>query len=244
MNPKYNKILNGIVILTWIGLIFEGIYLYNSWPRQTEVFGQEKIKKEIIKEDVLPDFFELDIPFITQAPFRSWKEYPFNHTCEEASILMVHYYLENKTKVVESETKKELLDLVDFQIKNYGFHEDTSTAETARIIKDYYGYKVKIYYDISLEDIKKEIAQGNPVIIPTAGRLLENPNYTGAGPIYHMLVVKGYTSTEFITQDSGTYRSGENKTYSYEILEKAIHDWNGEEKDMNTNQSAMIVIIP
>jgi len=59
-----------------------------------------------------------------------------------------------------------------------------------------------------------------------------------------VLVIKGYNQTEFITQDPGTYRSGENKIYSNEILEKAIHDWTGEEKSIENNKSAMIVIMP
>ena len=245
MKSKINNILKTILALCLIGLIFEGTYIYYHLPREKK-YNPNDYQKPVEEENwkPLPESFELDVPFITQAPFRRWKEEPFNHTCEEAAVLIVHYYLEEKKEVDENETKKELLDLVDFQIKNYGFHEDTSVSQTAKLIKDYYGYKVQVYYDISLEDIKREIAKGNPVIIPTAGRLLENPNYTPPGPIYHMLVVKGYNQTEFITQDPGTYRSGENKTYPNEILEKAIHDWDGNEENIEKTNPAMIVVMP
>ncbi|MGB2762587.1 MAG: C39 family peptidase [Minisyncoccales bacterium] len=238
MKSKINKILEITLALCLIGLIFEAVYIYYDLPRK---ITHEPENSAEIKEPI-PESFELDIPFITQAPFRNWKEEPFNHTCEEAAVLMVHYYLEEIKEVDENQTKKELLDLVDFQIKNYGFHEDTSTAQTAKLIKDYYGYKTQVYYDISLEDIKKEISKGNPVIIPTAGRLLENPNYTPPGPVYHMLVIKGYNQNGFITQDPGTYRSGKNKTYSNAILEKAIHDWDENEKNIEKTKSAMIVV--
>lgn len=39
----------------------------------------------------VPDSMNLDVPFIVQAPFGLWAKYPFNHTCEEASVLMLHY---------------------------------------------------------------------------------------------------------------------------------------------------------
>ena len=152
---------------------------------------------------------------------------------------MAHYYLEGKTIIEPAVARKELLALVEYEKKNYGFHEDTSTEQTAQLIRDYYGYKVKVYYDISLEDIKKELARGNPVIVPTAGRLLNNPYFTPPGPIYHMLVVKGYTPTEFITNDPGTKR-GADYSYSYQVLEKAIHDWNN--GDVENGKSAMISI--
>lgn len=250
MRKKIDKILESILVLCIIGLIFEGIYIHTNLTKEKEYllesqpsFSEEPPEKpeEEKKEPLtLPESFELDIPFITQAPFRSWQEYPFNHTCEEAAVLMVHYYLVGIKEVDENQTRKELLDLVDFQTENYGFHEDTSAAQTAKLIEDYYGYQAKVYYDISLEEIKKEIIKGNPVIVPTAGRLLENPNYTPPGPLFHMLVIKGYNQFEFITQDSGTYRTGQNRHYSYEIIEKAIHDWNN--GDVLNGRKAMIVV--
>ncbi|MCD6270289.1 C39 family peptidase [bacterium] len=256
MKSKIDKILEIILVLVLVGLVFEGIYLYYHWPREDEfnptleMNGVDSVEKEkatkkpsiekIATEQKLsvPEEINLEIPFILQAPFSDWS-YPFNHTCEEAAVLMAHYYLEGKTIIEPAVARKELLALVEYEKKNYGFHEDTSTEQTAQLIRDYYGYKVKVYYDISLEDIKKELARGNPVIVPTAGRLLNNPYFTPPGPIYHMLVVKGYTPTEFITNDPGTKR-GADYSYSYQVLEKAIHDWNN--GDVENGKSAMISI--
>lgn len=243
---KLKSILIFILFLTSLILIIGAIYFFNNnWLKskyfEEENRSEEKTENKVVENTLLPKSFILDIPFVTQAPFRSWEEYPFNHTCEEASVLQIYYYFERK-QVKEDEVYEKLLDLVDFEIKNYGFHEDTSAAQTAKLIEDYYDYKTKVVYDISLEDIKKEIAQGNPVIIPTAGRLLNNPHFTPPGPFYHMLVIKGYNQEGFITNDVGTYKTGENWLYSYQILEKAIHDWN--DGDVLNGKSAIIVVYP
>lgn len=257
MNSKIDKILKIITVLVWLGLIFEGIYIYSNWPRENKPPKVESISEKKSTEEkptnettknskeaevVLSESMTLDIPFITQAPFMSWKEYPFNHTCEEASVLQVYYYFEKKKPNDEAKIRQELLDLVDFEIKNYGFHEDTSASQTAKLIEDYYGYKTKVSYDISLNDIKKEVSQGRPVILPTAGRLLHNPHFTGLGPLYHMIVVKGYNKEGFIVNDGGTYRTGANWLYSYDTIEKAVHDWNN--GDVLNGKKTMIVVYP
>ena len=249
MKNKLNTILGIIIVLIAAGLIFDGIYIYFHWQKNDEpktptivdstqaTSSEEKPAND--EELIPPESMMLDIPFITQAPFRSWKEYPFNHTCEEATVLQVHYYF-SKESIDETTIRQELLDLVDYEVKNYGFHEDTSAAQTATLITDYYGYKTEVYYDISLQDIKREISKGHPVIVPTAGRLLDNPHFTPPGPLYHMIVIKGYTPTEFITNDPGTYRTGADWPYSYQIIEKAIHDWN--DGDVLNGKSAMISV--
>jgi len=77
--------------------------------------------------------------------------------------------------------------------------------------------------------------------VPAAGRELGNPNFTDPGPLYHMLVVRGYTENNFITNDVGT-RKGENYQYKYDVLMNAIHDWNG--GDVNNGQRVVIVAWP
>ncbi len=197
-----------------------------------------------VSEKITSNTINLDVPFITQAPFRAWKVYPFNHTCEEASVLMIRYYLTGKKIVDEHTTKQELLSMVDFENKTYGFSDDTTTEETARLIKDYYGYDVQVYYDISSEEIKKEIDKGSPVIVPTAGRLLGNPYFTPPGPEYHMLVIKGYDSEGFITNDPGTYNRGIDYKYSFGVLKDAIHDFNQTTKTADGRSAMIVVTLP
>lgn len=259
MRSKIDRVLNLILILIFVGLVLEGIYIYSNFPKSVEPAGTRE-NKSVIEELATPErlpaqpeqlpkkktpeetnFSEsinLDIPFVVQAPLGDWSP-PFDHTCEEAAILMVHYFFQKEKAIDPVKVSKELEDLVDFQIKKYGFYQDSSAAQTAQLIKDYYGYQAEVYYDISLEDIKKALVKGNPVIVPAAGRLLGNPYFTPPGPVNHMLLIKGYNQDEFITNDPGTKR-GADFTYSYSVLEKAIRDYGENVKE----RKAMIVIYP
>ena len=248
MKSKIDKIFAILIVLALVGLVLEGTYMYTHWPKPSEPTDNEGSfpvspdpwrpqNEELPVESELPEFFNLDVPFLCQAPLGNWN-YPFGHACEEASALMVHYYLEKKL-VSSYEAAQDIKKIVEFEKKTYGFHEDTSAEQTAQFIRDYFGYKVEVYFDISLDDIKRELVKGNPVIVPTAGRMLGNPYFTPPGPLLHMLVIKGYTPTDFIVHDTGTKR-GADYTYSYQILEKTIHDWG--EGDVETGKRAMIVV--
>ena len=86
------------------------------------------------------------------------------------------------------------------------------------------------------------------IIIPAAGRLLGNPYFQTPGPIYHMLVIRGYNATEFITNDPGTKR-GDGFKYKYQTLINAIHDWDHQraeggmtDEEMAQGNKVMIVV--
>ena len=204
----------------------------SSEDSEQEVLGAATQKKP------LPAEINLKVPFTPQAPHANW-ELPYGEACEEASALMVYYYFEKKTFSKES-ADKEIKKLVDFQSKKYGFYKDSTADETARFIKDYWKYKKVRVIPASIDAIKQELAAGRPVIIPAAGRLLGNPNFRRPGPLYHMLVVKGYTKDgKFITNDPGT-RNGANFVYDQKVLMNAIHDWNG--GDVNNGKKVIIVV--
>jgi hypothetical protein len=105
-----------------------------------------------------------------------------------------------------------------------------------------YGYeKAEVVEDPSVEDLKKHIVAGYPVIVPTAGRMLGNPNFTGEGPLYHALVLKGFTETTFVTNDPGT-RRGADYQYDFETVMNAMHDWNG--GDVENGAKVVVVVYP
>ena len=194
----------------------------------------------------------LAVPFSAQAPFGDWS-LPYLEACEETSALLVDRFYKNE-KLTPEIVKEEILKMVDWQNKNFGHYEHTTAAETARILKEYFNYRrVDVDYDISLEDIKAHIIAGRPVIVPLAGRLVNNPFYRQPGPIYHMLVVKGLTKNgDFTTNDVGTKR-GANYVYDATVFYDAIHDapfgggalTNLElEKDIPTGRKAIIVVYP
>ncbi len=180
--------------------------------------------REIITE--LPASQNLAVPFTPQAPFAVWDEM-HDDACEEASILMVAHYKQGKPIASPQDADAELEALVELEMQMFGYFKDTTAEETVRLAKEYYGFQnSRLVYDFTVDDVKREIASGNPVIVPAAGRMLHNPYFRGGGPPYHMLVVRGYTADGmFITNDPGTKR-GEEYTYTFETILDAAHDWN------------------
>ena len=132
-----------------------------------------------------------------------------------------------------------ILEVVDFQKDFLGDYLDTTAAETAQIIDLFYGYAAFVINDPTVESIKAEIAAGRPVIVPAAGRELGNPNFTGLGPLYHMLVIKGYTEDKFITNDPGT-RNGANYVYDIDVVMNAIGDWNNGDPENGAKRAIFV----
>lgn len=197
-------------------------------------------KKPLPETDKLPETINLNVPFTAQAPSGDWS-LPFKEACEEASILMVNKFYRQQPLGNSGDIENDIKDIVEFEKQKFGFYSDTDAEQTASILKDYFSYsKVRVTYDITIEDIKKELAQGRPVIVPAAGRMLGNPNYKRPGPLYHMLVIKGYTKTKFITNDPGT-RHGKDFAYGFKVLHNAIHDFNN--GLVNEGKKVMIVIV-
>jgi hypothetical protein len=228
------------------GFLIWGLWQIDSVEKELEsmVFRSYlKLKKVVPK--VLPraidvGFVNLNIPFISQAPFAIWDEL-HDHACEEAAIIMVYYYLTGK-ELTRDAGEREILSMVDWQIKNWGGHFDLSAKQIVELFRIYYDYQnIELVYDYGVEDIKKELAIGNPIVVPAAGRALGNPYFTLPGPEYHVLVIKGYDDkkSEFIVNDPGTKR-GADFRYNYQVLQNAIHDFN--QGDVLSGRKAMIVV--
>lgn len=203
------------------------------------------INTEIIIDDSdikIKDSVNLNIPFQSQAPNGNWDQ-PYQEACEEASLILSINYLRGSSSLSKEQMNEKILALVDWQNKNWGGHHDLTAKKTVELMNGFYDdeFKTEIIKDFTWDDVKKALSQGYPVIAPTAGRLLNNPFYTAPGPIYHMLVIKGYTAKVIITNDVGT-RRGADYQYSYDTLYNGIHDWN--DGDVNNGQKIIIIIKP
>lgn len=191
----------------------------------------------------IPDEIKITVPFTSQAPYAVWDEV-HEEACEEASLIMVKYFLDDSQlgKIPAADVEKEIQKMKDFQIKHYGDYKDSDMSQLVQLAKDFYDIKnLKVVYDFSKEDLKKELAKGNPIIVPTAGRELGNPNFTPPGPLYHNLVLIGYDGNTIITNDPGT-RKGKDYTYSINILYASIHDFPGNKEKIKQGRKAMIVV--
>ncbi|MDD5438278.1 MAG: C39 family peptidase [Patescibacteria group bacterium] len=190
----------------------------------------------------LPSKINLDVPWISQAPKSDW-DMPYQEACEEASMIMIDGFYEIRGSITPDQADAAILKLVAYENKIRGDYKDTDAKETAQIIRDYFGYKdVRVLPFKTADDIKNIVGRGYPVIIPFSGKDLQNPNYRNGGPLYHMLVIKGYTDTGyFITDDPGT-RKGKDYVYTLDRIVEAAHDWNG--GDVANGGKFMIVVMP
>lgn len=180
----------------------------------------------------------LPVPFTVQAPHANW-ELPYQEACEEASMIMVAEFFSGRKelRLAPDEADQLILQLVAWET-DHGFPMDVTAAEVVSILGQRFGIQSKLVpYDEAL--LRSELTAKHPVILPAAGRALGNPFFKQPGPLYHMLVVKGYEGDEFIVNDPGT-RRGESYRYHKSAFTRAVHDWNGGEVDYGS--PVMIVV--
>lgn len=187
----------------------------------------------------------LNAPFVSQAPFGNWSDPRKQDGCEEAAAIMAMAWVNNR-KLTSQMADEKIDEISAYEEKMYGNSRDTNAQDTAeRIFKKFFKYdNVRVKYNITKENIKQELFKSNLVIVPTNGRLLNNPNYTFPGPTTHNLVIIGYDvdKKEFITNDPGT-RRGEKYRYNEDVLENALSDYpTGNHEKIEEIKTAMIII--
>lgn len=205
---------------------------------------EEDNNSEISKLVSIPTRMQLDVPFIVQAPNANW-DLPYAEACEEASLLMVHHFYENQGPFSQDEMKSAIDDIIYWGDETFGAF-DTSAETTTRYFTERLGYNaddISVLYDFTIQDMKALLAEGIPLIVPAAGRELGNKFFQNPGPLYHMLVITGYTEDQFIANDPGT-RRGEGYKYNQEVLYNAIHDLTPNLEEIGTGRKAMIIVHP
>jgi len=207
-------------------------------PRSLGEGGQLPAAESVSAE--LPVEMNLAVPFTVQAPHANW-DLPYKEFCEEASVLMAMSYINDTTLASPEFADAELLKIKAFEDERFGYYEDTTAEETATILREHYQYdQVALIEEPTALAIKQAVAAGRVVIVPVAGQQLGNPYFQQPGPLYHMLVVKGYTADgRFITNDPGT-RRGADFLYEETVLMNAIHDWR---TDHNITAGRKVVIV-
>ena len=191
----------------------------------------------------LPSEINLNVPFFSQAPDADWGM-PWQEACEEAASTLAYYYAVGQP-LTKEKFKQEVLALVEWQEEHFGGYEHSDIKQTAMMIKGHFldtssnKVEMAIIEEPTVDELKEFIAEGYVVIAPFAGRQLGNPFYSGEGPLYHMLVIKGYDEKHFITNDVGTKR-GENFIYPYQTMMSAMHEWH--DTDINLGMRKVIVL--
>lgn len=207
----------------------------------TNSIGSNQPIEEFVEDfaSSLPPRIRIEVPFLVQAPLGNW-DMPYQEACEEASLITVHHFLEG-TSVTPEEANREILDLVAWEKNQSPYNADLTLEEAKRIAQDDYHHWGELFYDFTVDDMKRLLAAGHPIIVPLAGRDLGNPYYRGLGPWYHMLVITGFDATHFITNDVGT-RRGQGYRYRFDVLYDAIHNWTGVKEDIRKGRKVMLVL--
>lgn len=178
---------------------------------------------EPLSDSTLPESFNIKVPFTSQAPLYLWDAL-HEDACEEASILMFWHWKNGTDFASSQEADNQIKDLVEYE-NRLGYGLSINLSELKAIAEDHLDLTgLRVESINSPDDIKSRIANGSPVVVGAAGKILPNPNFRNGGPNYHMLLIKGYDQKGFVTNDPGT-RKGENYYYTNDELFKAIHDW-------------------
>jgi len=211
---------------------------------EEEPIEEPPVDEPVEEESTLPVSMNLAVPFTSQAPHGNWDE-PYQEGCEEASVYMVHAYFSgmDEGRIPASTADEAILQVVEFEMELFGFYKDTTAEKTGVFAELLYGHTYQLLTNPTVEDIQRKLVQGHPVIVPVAGRLLGNPYFTAPGPLYHMLVIRGYTEEgQFIVNDPGTYR-GEAYLYDFDTIMNALHDWN-EGGEITDGGKVVLVLSP
>lgn len=252
-NIKISKIIVLSLVAAIIFVVVSFHYINSRMPRvltyndqvgalATTTGNGGVASQQATSTPVAPAVLNLPIPFTSQAPTGNWDQV-HNEDCEEATSLMANAYLTGNTGAVlpAGQVDTEMNNLNNWEDSHLGYHLDTTAAETAQMIQGYYGLQAKVYNDYTFQDIKDQLNLHHVVILPVNGQIIGNPNYTQPGPIYHMLVIRGYTATGLITNDSGT-RRGQNYPYAFDTLHNAGADWDHSTNTIDQTKKVMIVV--
>lgn len=188
----------------------------------------------------IPKETRLNIPFTAQAPRQNWNP-PYNEACEEASLIMAEYYLRGQT--LTPQTADRAIQYLINKETEKGWGIDISALQTGMLAKSLFNRNYKIYQGITVtkNNIKLLLSADYPVIVPVAGRELNNPNFRGNGPPYHMIVLTGYDKDNFYAHDPGT-KFGMHYKYPQQTLLDAIHEWTGSKSTVKEGQKTILII--
>lgn len=187
-----------------------------------------------------------EVPFTSQAPTGNWKDLIFQNACEEASLLMADKWREGKKFGSPMEVEAEIRKLTKEERKYFPKDSyDLSIGDILSFAQEYFPkMHLSLVKNVTQEDLKKALYEGNIIIILANGQRLRNPNFTAPGPLYHTLIIRGFDpmTDEYITNDPGT-RKGNAYRYDSDILFDAMQNYaTGHHGAIFPDEKVMLVI--
>jgi len=192
----------------------------------------------------LPIAVILKVPYTTQAPLGNWAQR--QHTCEEASLLMVDRYLkgERSSGTIEPRTADASIN----QITAWKPSVDVEIHQIGALAKRYMGWADEVR-PATRAEMKQQLALGRPLIVGVRTHGLGNSNYPGfrthfeqAGySVSHYLVVVGYDQNDtFILNDPGISK-GHGWHIKYDQLMHAIDDLDHAYPNLNAGRVFLVL---
>ena len=168
----------------------------------------------------------IPVPFTVQTPDADWRQ-PWQDACEETVIAMVGRFYSDLGEFDNAATAKTaILDILKKREELIGPSLDENAATIAKIVNNRLNWTAVVVENPTLAQMKSEIDNDRPIILPVHGKYLYNPHFKNGGPDYHSIVISGYdeANQQFIVQEPGT-RHGLDFRYSYATIENAMHDF-------------------
>jgi hypothetical protein len=196
-----------------------------------------------------PQSVILNVPYVMQAPLGDWSDRRQQYGCEEAAIVMamawVREAVNSPTDVIfKDEAVRDIVNMSEYERVIYGFYEDTSAQDTARLMREFYLYPdVEVKENISTEDIKMELSKNRVVLLPLNTRLTGLSVYRN-GPIRHMVIAVGYDdkNDEIIVHDP-IFRNGEYFWMPASSLSAALWNYSsGNQRPLPPRTTALISV--
>jgi hypothetical protein len=192
----------------------------------------------------LPRAVVLGVPFTTQAPLGDWPAR--QHTCEEASLLMVDRFL-------RGDRSGRLIDplIADHTIRQITMWKpavDLTPQQVGEVAQVHMGWNYAILPAGRLA-MEQQLALGRPLIVGVRTHGLGNPNYPGYFTNYeqrgwsvsHYLVVVGYDSSgRFILNDPGI-TLGHGYHITFDQLMHAIDDLDHAYPNLNAGRVFLVL---
>jgi hypothetical protein len=192
----------------------------------------------------LPAAVLLPVPFTPQAPLGNWAAR--QHTCEEASLVMVDRYLrgDHSGGLIDPRTADNAIN----QITAWKPAVDLTVQQVGDVAQKNLGWAYKILPSDRL-NMKQQLALGRPLIFGVRTHGLGNANYPGYRTHYeqpgwsvsHYLVVTGYDQADtYVLNDPGLTR-GHGYHISYDQLMHAVDDLDQAYPSLNAGRVFLVL---
>ena len=156
---------------------------------------------------------------------------------------MANAFLTGSTedKLPAAAAQEAINNLKKWEEANLGYNEDTGANATAKMAVGAFGLNVKQMENFTETELKQELNNNHPILLPINAKLLNSPQYANDGPTYHMIVIRGYKNNIFIVNYPGT-NNGDGNEYSFTTLQKASADWDHITKTINPNKKTALIL--